>query len=322
MICEVCTEGYAELTVDVADDAAMQAVSIQVCRACATLMFQAMVARWNQVADEQEQAVAWLCEQLGVERPAGRTASPRKVSEELGGWGVWHADDEAWIGFGATNGVAAELIPEGPDYAHLSLRPVFARITPADDEPVATCTSGGHEDVPAVGDALSEHPDENRYPYCDECLRSLDAGYDARWWDAVSGGGQESNLGTGRSPRPTGAPRQRAEPTEDGDEQPDENVQASLPPRPKVDPGQVLEVDAAPGEGGADEAHRAGSGAPSPSGEVGPRVGEPMSTYGWEPGDPDWGAPDDETSETDQDARSLAPAADDAVTSQDGEPSE
>jgi hypothetical protein len=42
------------------------------------------------------------------------------------GWGVWHSGDREWIGFGATNAIAAELIPEGPGYAHLQLRPVAA----------------------------------------------------------------------------------------------------------------------------------------------------------------------------------------------------
>jgi hypothetical protein len=44
------------------------------------------------------------------------------------GWGVWHSEDKAWVGFGATNGVAAELIPEGPGYGHLWLRPGVAHI--------------------------------------------------------------------------------------------------------------------------------------------------------------------------------------------------
>lgn len=52
---------------------------------------------------------------------------PRK-DEFIYGWGVWHSEDEEWIGFAATNGLAAELIPQGPDYEHLSLRPAVARI--------------------------------------------------------------------------------------------------------------------------------------------------------------------------------------------------
>jgi hypothetical protein len=47
------------------------------------------------------------------------------------GWGVWHAEDEEWIGFGASSGLAAEMVPEG--YDHLALRPVLARIEVAAD---------------------------------------------------------------------------------------------------------------------------------------------------------------------------------------------
>jgi hypothetical protein len=53
----------------------------------------------------------------------GGTAAGRR---QLAGWGVWHADDEEWIGFGVTSGLAAEMIPD--DYEHLVLRPVVVRI--------------------------------------------------------------------------------------------------------------------------------------------------------------------------------------------------
>jgi hypothetical protein len=55
----------------------------------------------------------------------------RAVSD-IGGYGVWHAEDEEWIGFGASSGLAAELIPPGPGYEHLSLRPVYVRIEDAE----------------------------------------------------------------------------------------------------------------------------------------------------------------------------------------------
>lgn len=55
------------------------------------------------------------------------------------GWGVWHGEDREWIGFGATNGLAAELIPDRPGYEHLSLRPVVARIAEGGQ------VMGGHE---------------------------------------------------------------------------------------------------------------------------------------------------------------------------------
>lgn len=66
-------------------------------------------------------------------------ASHPRQGEPIGGWGVWHADDEEWIGFGATNGIAAELIPVGPDYEHLSLRPVFVYIEEAGDDRCTRC---------------------------------------------------------------------------------------------------------------------------------------------------------------------------------------
>jgi hypothetical protein len=44
------------------------------------------------------------------------------------GWGVWHADDEAWIGWGATHTLATDLIPESPEYDHLKIREASALI--------------------------------------------------------------------------------------------------------------------------------------------------------------------------------------------------
>lgn len=65
------------------------------------------------------------------EDPKPGSAPPAEVY----GWGVWHRDDEEWIGFGATNGLAAELIPQGPGYEHLVLQPVVVHITViAEDE--------------------------------------------------------------------------------------------------------------------------------------------------------------------------------------------
>lgn len=47
------------------------------------------------------------------------------ASGPLSGWGVWHTEDEEWIGWGATRMV----IPDGPLYGHLQLRPARARIS-------------------------------------------------------------------------------------------------------------------------------------------------------------------------------------------------
>lgn len=34
-----------------------------------------------------------------------------QVVEPIPGWGVWHAEDEEWIGWGATRVIAAEIVP-------------------------------------------------------------------------------------------------------------------------------------------------------------------------------------------------------------------
>lgn len=57
-----------------------------------------------------------------------RPRTDARQGDAVHGWGVWHDEDEEWIGFGATNGIAAELIPDGAQYAHLSLRPAVAHI--------------------------------------------------------------------------------------------------------------------------------------------------------------------------------------------------
>lgn len=51
--------------------------------------------------------------------------------------------------------------------------------------PGARCATMGHEDIDAVGSALSEElEDTERYPYCAECLKRLGKDYDAKRWDA------------------------------------------------------------------------------------------------------------------------------------------
>lgn len=47
----------------------------------------------------------------------------------------------------------------------------------------AMCSSGDHADIPAVGDALTDEPDSNRYPYCAECLAILGPEYQPRFYD-------------------------------------------------------------------------------------------------------------------------------------------
>jgi hypothetical protein len=56
------------------------------------------------------------------------TAPDMGSTDVIHGWGVWHSEDREWIGFAATNGLAAEMVPDGPDYEHLFLRPAVAHI--------------------------------------------------------------------------------------------------------------------------------------------------------------------------------------------------
>jgi hypothetical protein len=55
----------------------------------------------------------------------------------------------------------------------------------------AMCSSGDHDDVPAVGDALidgaADEPDNRRYPYCAACLDVLGSDFDARRWEGAGG---------------------------------------------------------------------------------------------------------------------------------------
>lgn len=61
-----------------------------------------------------------------AERDGRRNAIP--------GWGVWHADDEEWIGWAASRKLATNLIPDSPEYEHLKIREATALIVDVDQE--------------------------------------------------------------------------------------------------------------------------------------------------------------------------------------------
>jgi hypothetical protein len=91
---------------------------------------------------------------------------PQSAETTIGGWGVWHTGDEEWIGFGATNGLAAEMIPEG--YDHLALRPVFVQIEEADSDRCTRCNATAWE-------CATQFEDVGFGPMCCEDCSHLDA---------------------------------------------------------------------------------------------------------------------------------------------------
>lgn len=79
------------------------------------------------------------------------------------------------------------------------------------------CTTGGHEDIPAVGSALADgdEDDDPPHPYCGECLNTLGKEYRALRWDELAEAaacGHDANMATGLCPCPCHRDRGGTEP--------------------------------------------------------------------------------------------------------------
>lgn len=106
---------------------------------------------------------------------------------------AWNAEDELARQRSTTDNVNIEPDSDGSYMAHIDGQP---GIIGQGDTPLAarqnliealnlanrpTCTSLGHEDTLATGEAQAgDEDDDGWYPYCDECLRSLDGSYPIR----------------------------------------------------------------------------------------------------------------------------------------------
>jgi hypothetical protein len=92
----------------------------------------------------------------------------------LHGWGVWHAEDEEWVWWGATFMLATDQVPEGPEYRHLRVLPADAVIVSTDDS-----------DRAAMG--ISPDDPTGTFKHDPEMTRRLQQGFD----DLAAGRGRD-----------------------------------------------------------------------------------------------------------------------------------